>query len=266
VYAGIVMLGIMMEQKEVFYLRLKSQIYDVIQTGVAPPTVSFVFVTFILGVHDKDVATVQKLQDFLVFVPGQLGSFFVTDTLRAPGMGVAIVWLIVRKESDGTGGSEQAVPDTNSGVVSQASLDADGANLEMQLLELFYFYIGGHFPKANGKVGILHLAVQDIVQAIFCAFVPEDMQMILRSVKGKEKREALDVIPVGVSQQQAEIKGFSPELFEQGAPERAEAGAAVEDDDLSVRTDFDAGRIAPIIEGGWAGGGNGSTNTPKFHA
>ena len=50
------------------------------------------------------------------------------------------------------------------------------------------------------------------------------------------------------------------------AAEQAQAGAGVEDDDLAVGADFDAGGVAAVVDGGRAGCGDGAADAPEGHA
>jgi hypothetical protein len=54
------------------------------------------------------------------------------------------------------------------------------------------------------------------------------------------------------------------EFGEELATERTQAGAAIENDDLVVGADFDAGCISAVTNGGRTGSGDGAADAPEF--
>src|SRR6266850_6828497 len=149
-------------------------------------------------------------------------------------------------------------------MIGHARRDADGANVEAGFFELLDFDVGGDFFQSNGKEGAFHLAGKNICQSVTRAFVTKNAQMVLWLVNGKEKRKALDMIPMGVGEEQGDFHWGIVELGEELATERTQTCATVENDDLVVGADFDAGSIAAVADGGWARGWDGAADAPEF--
>ena len=80
-----------------------------------------------------------------------------------------------------------------------------------------------------------HLPLEDPFQHRRALGAAEHVEAIARLVERYEEREALDVIPVGVRQQDARLAASLPErAFHQVDAEVARARAAVEDDEAAA--------------------------------
>ena len=67
-----------------------------------------------------------------------------------------------------------------------------------------------------------------------------------------------------VRQEQREVERPTLEFGEKRLTELAQAGAGVEDDDVTATADFHAGGVAAVAHGGRPRRGNGSANPPEF--
>ena len=92
-------------------------------------------------------------------------------------------------------------------MIGKPGLHLHLSDTEAQLFEFLDLNVGRHLAKANREKRALHLAGQDTIQAMASAFIAKDAQMVLRLIHGQKKRQPLDVIPMGVRQQQSEIQG-----------------------------------------------------------
>ena len=124
--------------------------------------------------------------------------------------------------------------------------------------------LAGHFAQANREERAFHLAGQHDFEAVARAFVPEDAQVVLRLIDGQKERQALDVVPVGVRQQQGQVERPGVEFGDQLAPQQPQPGAGVEDDDLAIGADLDTGSVAAVMDGGRARGRNGAAHAPEL--
>jgi hypothetical protein len=149
-------------------------------------------------------------------------------------------------------------------MIGHAGFDADGTDVEAGFFELFDFDVGGDFLESDGKKRAFHLTGQDIREAMTRAFVAENAEAILFFINGEEKWKALNVIPMSVSEEKGHFHWGIVELDQELATQGAEAGAAVENDDLALGADFDAGGIAAVADGGGAGSGDGATDAPEL--
>ena len=69
---------------------------------------------------------------------------------------------------------------------------------------------------------------------------------------------------VWVSRQRQIDRGAAEFLVER-QPQLANAGAGIEDDDVAVGADLDAGRVASVTDRGRAGHRNRSAHAPEFY-
>jgi hypothetical protein len=67
-----------------------------------------------------------------------------------------------------------------------------------------------------------------------------------------------------VRNEQGEVERFAFEFGREREAEFAQAGAAVENNDVVAVADFNAGGVAAVADGGRSGRGNGAANTPEF--
>jgi hypothetical protein len=65
-----------------------------------------------------------------------------------------------------------------------------------------------------------------------------EIHLVLRLVGRKEKRKTLNVIPVGVTDEDMDGKWSRPEFFKEAMAELTNSGTCIEDDDLSIRPEF----------------------------
>src|SRR5579863_5523565 len=94
------------------------------------------------------------------------------------------------------------------------------------------------------------------------------VEIVLRVVERLKKRNPLNVVPVIVGEENVCFDTLVPELREKLFAERAQAGAAVEDQDLTLgAANLDAGGISSVTKVFRGGSGGGAANSPKsyFH-
>ena len=196
------MLGVVMEEKELFDSALEGEFDDVVDAAVAPAAVVSVLLAIVLGVHDEDVNIFEEGGDFAVFVAGvfEFGSVAAAAELGVVTM--AKMRFVVGKESNGTAGGGETISDANTGMVGHARFDMDGADAEGGLFEFFDKDIGGDFLKADREEGAFHLAGENVDEAVACAFVAEDAEAVLLLIDREKKWQALDVVPMGVGEKE----------------------------------------------------------------
>ena len=117
-------------------------------------------------------------------------------------------------------------------------------------------HVARELLHGDGEIGAVHLGFQDSCKMAPGLFSPDDSKMILFLVSRGEKREALDVIPMGMRDQEAEIERRPLEFLGQGASKESNAGPRIEHDDFSIRAYFDARGVAADESRGGPGGGD----------
>src|SRR5688500_4877409 len=91
-----------------------------------------------------------------------------------------------------------------------------------------------------------------------------DREPIPALKRGREKRYALDVIPVGVGQEDVTRDGCPVRVGDERGPELTNARAGIEQDKRARRrTHFDGGRVSAIPDRRWPGAGNGPARAPE---
>lgn len=261
---GVVVLGVVMKEEEAFDFGYEGEFDDVVDAAVAPAAVFGIFFTIVLGVHDEDVDSFDEFGDFAVFVAGVFEFGGVAAAAILGIVAVAEVRFVVRKESDGAAGSGEPVTDADAGMIGHAGGDLNVTDVKTGFFEFFDFYVGRDFFQSDGKEWAFHLARKNICEAVARAFIAENAQMILFFIDRKKKWEALDMVPMGVSEKQGDFHWGIVEFGEELAAERAQTGAAVENDDLVIGADFDAGSVAAVADGSWARSGDGAADAPEF--
>src|SRR6185503_17863687 len=82
------------------------------------------------------------------------------------------------------------------------------------------------------------------------------------AIERREKRQALDVIPVIVRQQDRNVGDAGQRLADSD-----DARAGIEDEPalFAVADDLEAGSVAAVFDGSWRGVGNRTTHAPETH-
>ena len=110
------------------------------------------------------------------------------------------------------------------------------------------------------------LAGEHADQAFARAFATQDTQSASGMINRPEERQALDVVPVRMGEQQRELERLIFEFRQQGLAERAQTRARVEDDDFAAASDFDTGSVAANAYCFRSRCRNRTAHTPEFHA
>ena len=139
-----------------------------------------------------------------------------------------------------------------------------GADVKIEVFEFFDFDVAGQFIEGNGEISAFHLAGEGGDESFARAFATEDAQTALGVVNRTKERQSLNMIPMGMREEQGQVERFVFEFLEQGLAEGAQAGAGIEDDDFIAVAVFHAGGIAAVTHGGFTGRGDGAAHTPEL--
>src|SRR3954470_9444755 len=96
------------------------EFYDVIDAAVAPAAVLLVFFAIVLGVHDEDVHVFDELGDPSIFVAGVFEFGGVTAATELGIVAMTEMRFVVRKKGNRAANGEQAIADTNAGMIGHA--------------------------------------------------------------------------------------------------------------------------------------------------
>src|SRR6266404_7355428 len=93
----------------------------------------------------------------------------------------------------------------------------------------------------------------------------EEEVVVRAGVKRSEEGDTLNVVPMEMGEKDVRVNGTVLVFLDQLLAQIAEAGAAVENIDLPVDADLNAGGIASISQIFELGSGSGSPDAPEFH-
>ena len=223
----------------------------VLDAAVAPADLVAVLRVGVLGVVDDEVRALQERDVALV-----------TRMLRDAPRGVP-ERLVVGRVGDGRAVAGHAVGDRGRGVVQELRLDQHAADAEEPLVELREVDARAQVAHLDREVRVLHLAGHRLLEPALETDRRVDVQLGARQERGDEERKALDVIPVGVADEEVEPKGLGHRLDQMQA-ELAGAGAAIEDDHGAVGGPYlDARGVSPEARGVRPRRGDRSTRSPE---
>src|SRR5579872_5694781 len=123
----------------------------------------------------------------------------------------------------------------------------------------------GHLAHIDGEVGVAHLLFDRALQATAAARRVKEEIIVRIGIQRSEERDALNMIPVEMGKKDVRMHRLFAVFLQQLFAQIPESGAAVEDIDLPVDTDFDAGGVAPISQVFSLGGRGRSTYAPESY-
>src|SRR4030095_4729264 len=122
---------------------------------------------------------------------------------------------------------------------------------------------GAELGEGDGEVVVFHLPGQGPLELLPDCPRSVDVPRVARNEQRREEREPLDVIPVGVGDQQVAVAG-GPARGRQRLSQAVRPGPAVQHDQRAVvATDLDAGRVAAVAQRGGTRLGHGPTGPPE---
>ena len=130
-----------------------------------------------------------------------------------------------------------------------APIDEVDAGLDLLEVEL-----RGHRLERHREELVARDAADHLVELVGGGEQRVDRDPRARDVRGREERQALDVIPVHVREQHVVLARLAAGLARELVAELAHAGAGIDDHALSGRrAHLDARRLAAVSHGGRAG-------------
>jgi len=154
--------------------------HGIIHASVPPAGVFFVFRFVVLRVEDEHVGVTHKINHRAV-----IGVRF--------GVG---------KKGDEAVGRKKPVADADARMIGAVRPHEHGTDGKIKILELLDFDVAGQLVEWHGKVGAFHLAGECGDKALAGAFAAENPQAAERIVNRPEERQALNVVPVRVREEQ----------------------------------------------------------------
>ena len=141
--------------------------------------------------------------------------------------------------------------------------DFDTVDLKGAFLEFHEADVGGHVVELNGEVRVFHLAGDDVLELFVEVHGAVDREFVAGDERGHEEGEAVDVVPVGMAEEDVGAHGAA--AAHEVEPEFAHARAKVDNEQRAVfGLDFDAGGVAAVANGIRSGRWDGAANPPEF--
>ena len=233
-----------MEKHEFFHASLERERHGFIHAAVPPADVPPVFGAIILGIQNEHIGVADEINHFKIVA--------------------ALARFNIGEKDDDAIGRKQPVADGDAGMIGALGADEDIADGKVEIHQFFNLDVAGQLGERHGKIGAFHLAGERGDEAGARAFATENPQPAAGFVKGRKKRQALDVIPMRVRNKQGEIERPALEFIEERSAKLAQAGAGIKDDDVRAAANLDAGGVAAVTHGARSRRGNRAAHAPKL--
>src|SRR5207253_3373837 len=173
----------------------------------------------------------------------------------------ALVGLVIGRVHERAAGAGHAVAERRRGVVHELAADAERADAELALTQLDDLHLGRELIHRHGEVRVVHLPPERRGERPIDASRAVDREIRARKEGRQEERQSLDVIGVGVTDEQV---GPDRSAAGERDAQLPRTGAAVEDEEGPVvRAGLDARRVAAVPDGVAARRGDGSAHAPE---
>jgi hypothetical protein len=222
--------------------------------GVAPATIPLELAGRVHGVVDQHVRVARERDEF----PMPRGPHVV-----APSRSELVVRHVHQTRPAALG--REAVGERGPRVAEPHGLDPEPVHGECPRLHMRHRQRGIQLVERDREHDRIHLLAQDSFQIHLALPGAPNAHGAPGVEQWREERQALNVIPVGVREEEVHLDRV-PKPLDQGAPQRANAGARVENDQSprarGVGLHGDAGRVAPVARRPGSRRGNRATSAP----
>jgi hypothetical protein len=134
------------------------------------------------------------------------------------------------------------------------------ADLEhLALAQIVEVHLGAHLGQVDRETRIVHLSSEGLLEGARDVAAAVQVDLVARDEGRGKEREALDVIPVDVAEEQKSLDGH---LAQQLLPEHAQPRAAIEDDDVLAAAHLEAAGVAAHLDGIGARGRDAAAHPP----
>src|SRR5215471_13130471 len=124
----------------------------------------------------------------------------------------------------------------------------------------------GQIVKRDRKKRGRHLTFQDFLETTVRPVEAENANLVFVVIGRNKEGKALNVVPMHVRNQQAQIDRSGTELFLEGETEFTNSRACIQHDQLTIGPNLDATGVAAISHRSQAWNWNRAANAPNFQA
>src|SRR6266702_4137363 len=107
------------------------------------------------------------------------------------------------------------------------------ADLEIHRFQFFDFDFSGQIVERDWKEGRRHLPFKNLAQTTASAIIAENLDLIFVVVGRYEKRKTLNMVPMNVGNEQAEINRARTELVFESQTEFSNSRRGIQDNELA---------------------------------
>src|ERR1700682_1315175 len=159
--------------------------------------------------------------------------------MRLSGMQFeSFVRLMIRQKSDRTFAGEESIANANARVIHEFRADMHFADLEIHGLKFFDFDFSRQIVERDGKERCCHLPFKNLTQTAARTVITKNLDLVFVVVGRHEKRESLNVVPMNVGDEQAEINWARSEFILEGETERSNSRSGVQNNKFAISAHF----------------------------
>ncbi len=247
---------VVVEEDELLHPASHRQVHGVLHRAVSPAAPGGILAVGILRVVNEQVDAGDERE-----MPLLAG---MHEAMRLPARRVLPPeGLVVGDVRDADLAGVQAIAEGRRGVVDHLRGRAIGPHAEPLLPQLLEGDLRAQLVELDGKVRVLHLPRERALQRAIDAARAVDAEPAAGDVGGEEERKALNVVPMGVADEDVHRRQGRP-AGEEVETQGAGAGAAIEEDDGPVvGAHLHAARVAAVERRAPPRSRNGAAGAPE---
>ena len=231
-----------MRKRDLSYARLSANRQGIFDSAVPPANLLRIFLSSVLRVMDDEVCAGEKLAMLEV----------LTLNLTCPVRHLSGVRFVIGRINDHRPVSLKSVGERERWMIQIARSDGNIVDLKRSLDKLVVANFGAKLIKLNRKVSILHLPCERVMQRLAHTFRSVDVPLAARRKEGSEEGNALDMIPVRMTDQDMTARRRFVGS-KQMLSKLSQTGPAINDDEAAARCrDLDARGVATVADRGRA--------------
>ncbi len=189
----------MVKQRQLAYARRNSRVDHVLDRAMTPADPRGILLGSVLCIVDNQIGIREELG-----VPGVLAGHGLLLDLLGHSQS-SRVWLVVGRVNQRDPIGLQPVTERERGMIQILRSDPDVTDLEDALDEVVIAHVGAEIFQCKGKIRVLHLPSQSLAHGPVGAVRAIDIPLAGGYAQRCEEGKALDVIPVGVCDQDVTV-------------------------------------------------------------
>src|SRR4029077_2959211 len=238
VYHFVVVTRVMMKQHKRLNLRFKREGNGAGDRTVSPADVPLIFLVGILRVENQNIAAAQKFDQRSVLVRRNLFRLFRTQLFSTRRVEKKFIRLVSGEKSNCTTTGENSITNTDAGMIYERCMNVQFPERELHLVQFVNVHFRGELTHCDRKERRFHRLGHDLAERRPGAIKAENANFVFGIVRWLEKWEALDVVPVRVSNQQQQPDRSRLEFSVKSDTKRPDARARVEHNNLALGSQF----------------------------